>query len=112
MNQGVFVLVTMLEEECKKAEPGLISHLGRETGKSCLETTVLCARLCCAKSLQSRPTLCYPRDHSPPGSSVHDILQANILEWVAMPSSRGSSRPRDHTCLFHVSWTGRQALHH
>ena len=78
MNQGVFVLVTMLEEECKKAEPGLISHLGRETGKLCLETTVLCARLCCAKSLQSCPTLCYLRDHSPLGSSVHDILQANI----------------------------------
>ena len=36
-------------------------------------------------------------DCSPPGSSVHGILQARILEWVAMPSSRGSSRPRDRT---------------
>src|SRR5574337_107860 len=36
-------------------------------------------------------------DHSPPGSSVHGILQARILEWVALPSSRGSSQPRDHT---------------
>ena len=44
-----------------------------------------------AKSLQSCPTLCNPMDHSPPGSSVHGILQAKILEWVAMPSSRGSS---------------------
>ena len=44
-------------------------------------------------------TLCDPVDCSPPGSSVHEILQARILEWVAMPSSRGSSRPRGRTCL-------------
>ena len=43
------------------------------------------------KSLQSCPTLCDPMYHSPPGSSVHGILQARILEWVAKPSSRGSS---------------------
>ena len=43
---------------------------------------------------QSCPILCYPTNCSPPGSSVHGILQARILEWVAMPSSRGSSRPR------------------
>ena len=48
-----------------------------------------------AKSLQSCPTLCDPMDCSLPGSSVHGILQARILEWVAMPSSRGSSQPRD-----------------
>ena len=40
-----------------------------------------------AKLLQLCPTLCDPMDHSPPGSSVHGILQARILEWVAMPSS-------------------------
>ena len=44
-----------------------------------------------AKSLQSCPTLCNPMDCSPPGSSIHGILQARILEWVSMPSSRGSS---------------------
>ena len=49
----------------------------------------------CAKSLQSCPTLCDLMDCNPPGSSVHGILQARILESVAMPSSRGSSRPRD-----------------
>ena len=43
------------------------------------------------------PTLCSPRDCSPPGSSVHGILQARTLEWVAMPSARASSRPRDQT---------------
>ena len=46
---------------------------------------------------QSCPALGEPVDCSPPGSSVHGILQATILEWVAMPSSRGSSQPRDHT---------------
>ena len=50
-----------------------------------------------AKSLQSCLTLCDPMDCSPLGSSVHRILQARILEWVAMPSSRGSSWPRDQT---------------
>ena len=45
-----------------------------------------------AKSLQSCLTLWDPMDHSPPSSSVHGILQARILEWVVMPSSRGSSR--------------------
>ena len=40
-----------------------------------------------ATSLQSCPTLCDPMDHNPPSSSVHGILQANILEWTAMPFS-------------------------
>ena len=44
-----------------------------------------------------RLTLCDPMDCSPPGFSVHGILQARILEWAAMPSSRGSSQPRDGT---------------
>ena len=48
-----------------------------------------------AKPLQSCPTLCDPMDFRPPDSSVHGILQARILEWFAMPSSRGSSRLRD-----------------
>ena len=43
----------------------------------------------------SCPTLCNPMDYSPPGSSVHGILQARILEWVAMPSSMESSQGRD-----------------
>ena len=51
------------------------------------------------KLLQSCPTLCDPMDPSPPGFSVHGILQARILECVAMPSSRGSFWPRDGTCV-------------
>ena len=55
----------------------------------------------CAKLLQLCLTLGNPMDWSPPGPPVHGILQARILEWVAMPSSRESSRPRDQT---HVSY--------
>ena len=68
--------------------------------------------LCCAQSLQLCPTLCDPMDHSLLGSSVHGILQARILEWVAMPSSRGSSPPRDRTQVSYVSCIGRQVLYH
>ena len=48
-----------------------------------------------AKSLQSCLTVCDPMDCSLPGSSVHGILQARILKWIALPSFRGSSQPRD-----------------
>ena len=47
------------------------------------------------------PTICDPMDCSLPGSSAHGILQARILEWVAIPFSRGSSWPKDQTW---VSW--------
>ena len=47
------------------------------------------------------PTLCDPVDCSPPGSSLHGILQARVLEWVAISFSRGSSRPRDQTRVSH-----------
>ena len=58
-----------------------------------------------AKLLQS--CLCDLMDQSPPGSSVHGILQGRILDWVAMLSSRGSSQPRDRTHASYVSCTGR-----
>ena len=60
------------------------------------------------KSLQSCPTLCDPADCSPPGFFDHGLLQARILEWIAMPSCRGSSWPRDWTCFSYVCCiTGR-----
>ena len=49
------------------------------------------------------PILCDPINCSPPGSSVHGILQARILEWVAIPFSRGSFRPRDQTLVSHIA---------
>ena len=48
---------------------------------------------------QSCPTLCNLEDCSLPGFSAHGISQARTLEWVAMPSSRGCSQPRDWTCV-------------
>ena len=58
------------------------------------------------------PTLCDSMDRSPPESSVHEIFQARILEWVAISYSRGSSRPRDQTCISSGSCIGRQILYH
>ena len=63
----------------------------------------------CAKSLQSRPTLCDPMNWSPLGSSVHGISQGRILEWVTSSSSRGFSQNRDQT---HVSYLSRWILYH
>ena len=66
----------------------------------------------CAKLLQSGPSLCDPMDCSLPGSSVHRILQARILELIAISYSRRSSRPRDGTHISYVSCIGRQILYH
>ena len=63
-------------------------------------------------------TLCNPMNCSPPGSSVHGILQVRILKWLVMPSSRGSSQPKDQTrvpCIFCIAggfltcWAIREA---
>ena len=71
-----------------------------------------------AKSLQLCPTPWDCMDYSPLGSSLHAILQARILEWVAMPFSRGYSWPRHWTCAFElwcwrrirrVPWTARRS---
>ena len=65
-----------------------------------------------AKWFQSSLILCDPMDCSPLGFPVHGILQARILEWIAMPSSRGFSQPRDWTYVSYVSCIGRQFLYH
>ena len=75
-------------------------------------------RNCCESSKcysLSAVWLCDPMDCSPPGSSACGICQARILEWVTMPSSRGSSWPRDWTRVSHLAgalftiWTIREA---
>ena len=76
---------------------------------------VLCVLDSITKSCQ---TLCNPMDCSPPGSSVHGTSQARILESVAISFSRGSSRPRDRTCISSLlycrwilyQWATREAL--
>ena len=64
-----------------------------------------------AASAQSCLILCHPMDCSPPGSSVHGILQAGIVEWVTISSSREYSWPRDQTCISSMSCIGRQTLY-
>ena len=60
----------------------------------------------------SHVRLCDPMDCSPPGFSVQVILQARMLEWVYLPSSRGPSWPRDWTVTSFVSCIGRQVHHY
>ena len=84
------------------------------TGPACLAagpSTILCRRrfwapvhgvLCMCLVARSCLVL-RPQGLQPPGSSVHAILQARILEWVAMPSSRGSSQPSDEAQLSHIA---------
>ena len=68
--------------------------------------------LCLSVVGQSCATLCDPMDCSPPGSSVHGIYQARILQWVVIPFSRGSSRLRNRTPTSYVSCIDRQILDH
>ena len=69
---------------------------------TCTYINTYSSKLACmhAKSHQSCPSLCNPMDCSLPGSSVHGILQARILEWVARSSSRNSSKSHTWICLY------------
>ena len=58
---------------------------------------------CACLVSQLSPTLCNPKDCSPPGSPVHGDSQARILQWISVPSSRGSSQPRDQTQASHIA---------
>ena len=104
--QGEEGFGNILMQECAEGK-GHVTHTMRSLGPSRLPH----ASQQCAKSLQSCPTLCDPMDCGLPGSSVHGVLQAKILEWVAMPSfSRASSQPRDQTHNSYVSCMSRQFL--
>ena len=95
--------------------PGDLPDPGIEPGSPALQVDSLPAAtrkslsILSAKLLQSSPTLYDPMDCSPPGSSVHGISQAKILEWVAIFFSRRTSWPTDWTW---VSYIGRWALYH
>ena len=92
----------------KWGEASEVLHIAHSQHKS-NSSKALVALLC--------QTLCNPMDWSPPGSSVHGILQARTLEWVAIPFSRGSSWPRDRTWVssieglffFLTDWATREA---
>ena len=66
----------------------------------------------CMLSHSSHTDCLQAHDCSPPGSSVHGIFQARVLKWVVMPSSWGSSRPMDRTCVSDIFCTGRQVFHY
>ena len=87
---------------------GLLGGLNERATCKVLSTESAAA----AKLLQSCPTLCGPIDSSLPGFSVPGILQARILECVAMASSRGSSQARDQSHISYVSCIGRRVLYH
>ena len=112
------------ESACNAGDLGLIPGSRRSPGEendnplhySCLENPTdrgaWWATVCTHAVTSVCLTVCDPVDYSPPGSSVHGILQARILEWVAISYSKGSSRPRDLTCISHVSCIGRWVLYH
>ena len=80
-----------------------------------LPFTVLILKESESEVTQLCPTLCDPMDCSLPGSSLHGILQARVLEWVATSFSRGSSQLRDQTQVSHIQgrcfnlWATREA---
>ena len=76
-----------------------------------LANPILLYEGCVCVRVQSCSTLCDPMDYSLPSSSVHGIFQARLLEWVATPSFRGSSWPRNQTWISCVSNTGRWILY-
>ena len=82
---------------------------------------ILCLKVCACSVIQLCPTLCDSMDCSLPGSSVHGISQARILQWVAIFFSRGSSWPKDWNCVscissiagrFFTLWTVGEAWHY
>ena len=72
----------------------------------------VCVCVCVCAHTQSHLTLCNPMNCSPPGFSVHRMLQERTLEWVAIYSSRGSSRPTYQTHVSCIHCIGRWILYH
>ena len=86
-------------------KPGVLQSMGSQRVRHDWATELNSPVLKCVR-------ICDLTDYSLPGSSVPGIPQERILEWVAMPSSRGSSWPRDWTCASFISCIGRQILYH
>ena len=101
----------LLESEA----PAAVSQQFPSLPAPCVCVCVCVCVFTCVLVAQSCLTLCNPMDCSPPGSSVHGILQARILELVAISLSRGSSQPKDQTqvsCIagrFYTIWATREA---
>ena len=102
MESWVNLETTLLSEHQEVMYAQLIVHHLPTTSLAFVITSFVISNTCA----QSRLTLCGPVDHSLPGSSAHEIFQARILEWVAVPSSRASSQmpwePRHETQISYV----------
>ena len=107
-----------LGQSCMAPLAGVLVHLPEAltTTKSRphhpLGSTVCACVLVCVYATSLQSCLCDPMNCSPPGSSVHRILQARILQWIARLSSRGSFYLRDQTHVSRVFCTGRRVLYH
>ena len=88
------IQICIISQDQNKKTIENTSHVHGWLGSILLNVNSSCMH---ALSLQLCPTLCNPMDCSPPGSSVHGILQVRVLEWAAMPSTRGSSPSRHWT---------------
>ena len=93
--------VTSLFPEETPYDPTSLSKIKRAISQRSLPSLGRCIARCIA--LLSQKLSCNPTDCSPPGSSVHAFLQARIMEWVTMPSSRGSFQPRNQTQVSHTA---------
>ena len=100
---GFHALTAMTQPQSQEPKSSLKMMQARATQDHELYSC-MCAQSCL--------TLWDPMDHSPPGSSVHGIFQARILEWVATFYSRGSYGPRNQSCFSCVSCIGRWLLFH
>ena len=85
----------------------IVHHHHQHIPRTCNMGIIYICCYCCCSVTKSCPTFCDPMDCSPPGSSVHGILQARILKWVTLPSFRGSSQHGDQTHISYVFCIGR-----
>ena len=99
----VTVFPALVSFSVKWEELALCVAVGRFSGRPHTNSVPTLRRTVLRLVGQLCPTPCDPMDCSPPGYSVHGILQARILEWVAMPSSRGSSQPRAWTQVSRIA---------
>ena len=106
MPATLFLICHMSQDPDMSWEAGMLSILLSSHGNIFI---IVCL---CSKLHQLCLTLCDSTDCNLLGSSANGISQARILEWVAVPSSRGSSKPRDQTGLSYVSCTGGRVLYH
>ena len=104
------MLQTFPEESC--SWPFTAFNLIDSLSVYCFSLCFLLCCLCMCWVAQSCPTLSNATDWSPPGSCIHGIFQARILEWVATSYSRGSSQPRDWSHVSYISCIDYSPLWH